>query len=827
MLFFLSFLIGVVLFYSFHLFPFSTVFIASLATVFLFLKKKIFLIIILICGTALAFFKYEPAPDVPCIKDKIAVRGVFASYPMKTAQGSFLQKFSASSASDMNTGEKVAALTEQEIVLFSEREFSPGAECTLGVTLLKSRKRLNPGGLTKEETAANLSDIYYEGAKAGTLYWKMQEYRHRINNYLEENMKKDSGAFVASITTGQMTNMSEELREAFNVTGLAHILSISGSHFGLFSVFLFAIFSRSIKALPYRFLQRMTIYVTPSQGAAMLSLPFMLAYLGLSGASIPAIRSFIMISLFLCGLLIGKKGYWLNSLLFAAVILVAWEPESIFNLSFQLSFLAVLCIGFAVQKSDDENKEGNKFFRYLKNVLLMTFSASIGTAPIVANYFHYFSVISPLSNLILAPLIGFLLIPLSVVSSFLYLITGHFVFTSIVSLLSEISIASVKLLAGIPYASVRIPAFPPIVLILFYSGFIPYLWIMHGPGRMEDPLADHSSPPAADSASSIGPRPQGKNESPGVVLNGHNLPDIGSASRRCYVHKKWYILAIPFIPVVIYSLLLMCGKKDLSVTFLDVGQGDSAVIEFPDGKNMVIDTGKTGRETVSFLRYRGWKIVDILALSHVHPDHTGGLTSILKKFQVREIWDNGRIIYPDYLSLHSLKRGDVIEGKGYRIYALHPYPEFYTMDRGDYVSANNDSLVLKIEGNTLSFLFAGDIEEEAEENILHLGDWLKSTIIKVPHHGAKTSAWGPFFKTVSPDLAVISAGRDNSFGHPHQEMLDMLQGARVYRTDIDGAVKISESGNGLAIKTYREFQLKEAKSWSDEMKNFRLLFETW
>jgi competence protein ComEC len=305
------------------------------------------------------------------------------------------------------------------------------------------------------------------------------------------------------------------------------------------------------------------------------------------------------------------------------------------------------------------------------------------------------------------------------------------------------------------------------------------------------------------------------------------LPDTGSASRKCYSHKKWYILAVPFIPVVIYSLLLICGKKDLSVTFLDVGQGDSAVIEFPDGKNMVIDTGKTGRETASFLQYRGWKTLDVLALSHVHPDHTGGLESILKKFQVREICDNGRIVFPDNLSIHPLKRGDVIEGQGYRIYALHPYPEFYTMERGDYVSENNDSLVLKIEGNNLSFLFAGDIEEEAEENILHLGNWVKSTIIKVPHHGGKTSAWGPFFKTASPDIAVISAGRDNSFGHPHQEMLDILQGTRVYRTDIDGAVKISESGKGIDIKTYGQFQLKEAKSWSDEMKNFSLLFETW
>jgi competence protein ComEC len=260
-----------------------------------------------------------------------------------------------------------------------------------------------------------------------------------------------------------------ELRNAFNITGLTHILSISGSHFGLFSVLLFGIFRFIIRAFPYRTLQRITIYLTPSQVAAMLCLPVMLAYLGLSGASIPAIRSFIMIGLFLLGLVIGRKGYWLNSLLFAAFILVLWEPQAIFNPSFQLSFLAVLFIGFAIPDREDGKAGGGKVFRYAKIATLMTLSASIGTAPLVAYYFHYFSVISPISNLFIAPLIGFAVIPLSVALCFLFLITGRFIFTPIVSFFSDISILSVKLLSDILFAAVNIPAFPVIMILFFYG----------------------------------------------------------------------------------------------------------------------------------------------------------------------------------------------------------------------------------------------------------------------------------------------------------------------------------------------------------------------
>jgi competence protein ComEC len=729
--------------------------------------------------------RYEPVKDMPHFRDKVAVRGIFESYPTKTDSGMFKQTLKMNAAKDIETGEEPKELAKKEIILFSDREFEPGVECDIAVKFLKDRTRFNPGEQKKEDIYANLLEV--RGLMGETEFppciSKIQEYRYRLNRYFEKNFKKDSGAFIASITTGQMSTMDEELRNSFNATGLAHILSISGTHFGLFSVLLFSIFRFFIKAFPYRILQRITIFLTPSQAAALLCFPFMLAYLGLSGASTPAVRSFIMISLFLLGLLIGRKGFWLNSLLFAAFVIVAWQPKVIFNLSFQLSFLAVLFIGFSIgNRENNEKSEGElvesrfppymkKVFRYIENAVLLTLSASIGTAPLVAYHFHYFSVVSPLSNLFIAPLIGFL-ISLSVISSFLFLITDHFMFTPIVSAVSDLSIFLVRLLADVPFADIKIAAFPAIVVLLFYAGFIFYFLF----------------------------------------------------------NKKRYTLIIPFVPILIYLFISIFERNEVKITYLDVGQGDSSVIELPDKKTVVIDTGRSGWETASFLKYRGKKTVDILILSHVHPDHTGGLDYIMKRFKVKELWYNGRLILPDTfnnIKHRSLNRGDMIEGKGYSIYVLHPYPEFYTMDGSEYVAANNDSLVLKIEGKYKSFLFTGDVEEEAEENILHLGRWLKSDVIKVPHHGGKTSAYEPFLKAVSPDIAVISVGHDNTFGHPHRETLNALHGTKIFRTDIDGAIKIKETVKGFDIKTYKDVQFERAESLTDEIKNFKRLFEIW
>lgn len=776
----LAFLSGVLFFSLFHYFSYSVLFLFVSASAFLIKRKNVLLILFLVIGIVYAFLRYLPADDMPDIGNReLRVTGRFIQRNDAQAPGRNSQTFLVEEAWDDASGLEIEGLQDTEIGVSSDFWTDPDDRYELLLETEKERTRLNPGQVFRHRLHSRIIAAEDTGEASSPLFSYLDGQRASLDRYLAANFNGDTAAFLSSITTGNTLSLSEPLRDAFNAAGLAHILSISGTHFGMFSVLLFGLFVFLIKRLPYRHLQRLTIYLSPEQAAAILSIPFMLLYLGISGGSIPALRSFVMINLFLCGLLIDRKGFWLNSLLFAALVLVIWDPGAMSGLSFQLSFIAVLFIGFALEKKDPEEKapeqdgKGRRMVSYLKNALMLSVAASLGTAPLAAYYFHYVSLISPLSNLIIVPLAGFVVIPLSLASSFAYLFSGHYLFAPFVSASADLTLALVTFFAHIPYAELRVPAFPPVLCMLFYPGFLFYL------------------------------------------VSG----------------RKKKLLVLPVVPFLVYAILIIAEKKDLSITFVDVGQGDSAVIDLPDRKTIVMDTGRTGRETAALLRYQGKKDIDALLLTHNHPDHAGGLEYLMKRFKVKELWDNGRLVYPPDLIKdvrhRALERGDMLETAGYRITVLHPFREFYTISEDAYSEENNSSLVLHVAGGTKSFLFAGDSEEEAEEDIFLLRKWLPADVLKVPHHGSRASAADDFIDAISPSVAVISVGRDNSFGHPSQEVLDKFAGKRILRTDQDGAIKILEKGNDLLVKTCREFMFEKADSIETEKKNIKRLFSVW
>ncbi|MBI4687056.1 MAG: DNA internalization-related competence protein ComEC/Rec2 [Nitrospirae bacterium] len=632
-----------------------------------------------------------------------------------------------------------------------------------------------------------------KGALAA-LYKKREE----LGRIIEQSLSAENASFHKAIILGLQAGISHKMRDAFNATGLAHILSISGTHFALLAFILFSIIRLSVKLLPLRALSRLTIYVTPTEAAIILTFPVLVLYAVISGGSIPTIRSFIMVSIYMLAVLLGRKDDWLNSISVAALIILLYQTQALFNLSFQLSFIAVLSIGYALEGRKDRAKstepraqtKGQNIFKKaadtIKTSLLMTTAATIGTAPIIVYFFYQFSLISPVANLIVTPLVCFLILPLGFFSVFSALIfhINPMPFSSLIDSLTGLSFYLVKIISMTPYASLNLHK-PSVIIIIFYFLSLAFF--------------------------------------------------VRSASWR---------RALPFILIVsIYILTPSLSNKDsLNITFLDVRQGDAAVVRLPDKKTMLIDGGSeiydAGRRVIApFLWSNGIKGIDYLVLTHPHPDHYGGLLYIMDSFKVSEVWLNGREVSgaegffkkvkDKEIPIRLLKRGDLLEGNGYKVYALHPYNEFYAgSQRGEFSNQNSDSLVLKIESGNASALFTGDIEAEAEGNLIHLGKWLKSDILKVPHHGGRTSSSEGFLRAVNPKLAIISAGKNNSFKHPHIEAVKRYEqlGIRLLRTDIDGALTLTFRDNSYEIKTYWDSTFKEALDWKDEVRNLRLLF---
>jgi competence protein ComEC len=281
-------------------------------------------------------------------------------------------------------------------------------------------------------------------------------------------------------------------------------------------------------------------------------------------------------------------------------------------------------------------------------------------------------------------------------------------------------------------------------------------------------------------------------------------------------------LALIVLFLVFFTVLISYPfpslSKNLKLTFIDVGQGESILVEFPGRKKMLIDGGghpegtfDIGEHVVSpFLWEKGIKKIDYLFLTHAHPDHLNGLIAVARNFKIGEYWETFSPLESDpytefkrslssFVSRKRLFRGySHHEGK-VRIEVLHP-------EKGEpyvYTISNDHSLVLRLSYNQISFLLPGDIGMDAEKKILESLGQIKSQVLKSPHHGSPSSSSEAFLDRVSPEIVVISVGDGNRYGFPSQEILERYKkiGAKVYRTDVHGAVEVSSDGRTIFIRT--------------------------
>ncbi len=418
-------------------------------------------------------------------------------------------------------------------------------------------------------------------------------------------------------------------------------------------------------------------------------------------------------------------------------------------------------------------------------LLVITVVLQIGMLPMMARDFHRITLSGPLVNLAAVPLMG-IIVPMG----FLTLTTGLLlpaagkVLALPLAWLTGLLVHMVQWFAHFPHWSYRIPGPPLWLILLFFIVLVvlaavlrlPHLW----PRRVAQMIC---------------------------------FAGLGCA-----------------LAVATYPFGSRWAKGKLEVTVLDVGQGDSLFVVSPGGKTMLIDGGGAsggfpgreqhagidpGEEAVSpYLWSRGFRKLDVVALTHAHQDHLGGLTAVLDNFQVGRLWIGREANSASLAKLEEFarERGVPIErelrGKSFAWDGMEGailWPE--TADSDVAPSAkNDDSLVLRLKYGSLGVLLPGDAEKAAEHGILAENDFdaLQADVLKVGHHGSKNSSTPEFLAAARPRVGIISAGEDNPYGHPSPELLERLEdaGVRILRTDRDGAVHVLTDGQQLEITCF-------------------------
>jgi competence protein ComEC len=278
--------------------------------------------------------------------------------------------------------------------------------------------------------------------------------------------------------------------------------------------------------------------------------------------------------------------------------------------------------------------------------------------------------------------------------------------------------------------------------------------------------------------------------------------------------KRLLQVALLAVLLVAVSAATVSASENLSVHFLDVGQGDSELLQF-NGKNVLIDAGDQdfGPRVTSYLRSHGVSSLDLVVATHPHEDHIGGLITILNDIPIKQVLDSGQVhttqTYENFLTLVDQKnipfavaeRGQTIDlDPRLKIEVLSPPATLFAGD------LNQNSVVLKVTYNKVSFLLAGDAGFEAEDSIMAAGYDLKSDILKVGHHGSSSASSPAFLSRVMPTSSIIEVGATNAYGHPTSKTLSALQntGSKVYRTDLDGNIVITTDGQSYSVSTGKQ-----------------------
>jgi competence protein ComEC len=625
--------------------------------------------------------------------------------------------------------------------------------------------------------------------QTGVLRVFVEDLRRAIRRFIETNLSRETSGLLTALVVGDMGGIGKDTRAAFTAAGVNHVLSISGLHVAMLGLVVFVLLRYGAQYSTFLMLRLNLLKV-----AALFSFLAVLFYTALAGAMVPTVRSAIMIGVYQLAVLLDREEEVFASLTLAALLIALVWPGVVADISFQLSFLAVLFIVWGMRKfyvwqpaqARDELPQERSWWRArLRQAsmhLAVPLLATLGTGPLIAHYFGHLSLAGFLANPVVVPLVGFIIVPLGLVIGFcaVFAPEAGALLAGVADKLVSLTTWLVHLFANLPLANFAVPSPNALEIALLYGLLISIFAFTKKAHRL--------------TALTVG-----------LLLL---AADVG------YWWGERY------------------QRKQMRITHLNVGQGDAAVVELPGSKVMLIDAGgtavgdfDTGEAIVApYLRSRKILKVDYLVVTHPRIDHYGGMRWILTEFSPQEFWSGasrgqtGR--FEDLeealaqtklprVALHELQPCRIIDEV--RLCALHPPVE----------KSDEGSVVLRLELGDLRYLFAGDIDKRDELLLLQRAPELRSAVLKVPRHGSPTASTAEFVAAVRPALAVISAGARSRNEAQREEVGQRYQqsGAEVLRTAVDGAIIIETNGATLRYSGYKSGRTGEIDLTASTVEN--------
>ncbi|MEH7223186.1 DNA internalization-related competence protein ComEC/Rec2 [Bacillus sp. JJ1566] len=574
--------------------------------------------------------------------------------------------------------------------------------------------------------------------------WSMSRWLLKIREtgirQIDSHFEGSTAGIIQALIYGERMNIETDIVNSYQSLGLIHLLAISGIHVSLMTGMFYFLCIR---------------FGLTRESTAILLLCLLPAYILIAGGSPSVIRSVLMCMLLFATILWWKKASMLDVISFVFIMMLAFNPYFLFNVGFQLSFMVS---GSLILSS-------RVIFKHYSNAIASLFAVSflsqIASLPILLFHFFEFSLLSLPLNMLYVPLYSVIILPFALFTVFLLGIFEPIgqIFAAILSWMMEF-LNQVTVWVSQSSFSVLTLGKPGLILMILYCGTIFYFLV-------------------------------------------------------CWEKKKVLLQRALLLPIGVLMLhvILPYINPYGEVTMIDVGQGDSIYIELPFRKGVyLIDTGgtiqfeqeewrkrrkefSTAEIIIPYLKSRGVRSLDKLIITHGDQDHIGGAKSLVEKINIKEIvlgknkkdaiqeTELKKIATKKGIRINQVERGQKWKEGDHTFYILAP--------KGNELEENNNSVVIYTKLGGLNWLFTGDIEKNEELNLIKTYKNLRIDVLKVGHHGSKTSSTKAFIQFLNPKIALIPVGVNNRFNHPHPDVINLFkeEKIRVFRTDKDGAIQ--------------------------------------